>query len=81
MKHLGHPILADVKYSGGEKMIKAFHTRHTQVLKRCYNSSRRTMLHAKSISFIHPFTKKEMFFLVDLPSDMQNVIKILKNEF
>ena len=81
MKHLGHPILADVKYSGGEKMIKAFHTRHTQVLKRCYKASRRTMLHAKSISFIHPFTKKEMFFSVDLPSDMQNVIKILKNEF
>ena len=80
MKHLGHPILADTKYSGGEKMIKAFHTRYTQILKRCYKISKRAMLHAKSISFIHPFTKKEMFFSVDLPSDMQNVIKLLKNE-
>ena len=80
MKSLGNPILADNKYSGGEKMIRAFHTRYTQTLKRCYKISKRTMLHAKSISFIHPFTKKEMFFSVDLPSDMQNIIKLLKNE-
>tara|TARA_Y100000768_G_C23931167_1_gene660175 strand:+ start:97 stop:1062 length:966 start_codon:yes stop_codon:yes gene_type:complete len=80
MKHIGHPILADSKYSRGESMIKAFHTRYTQILKRCYKLSRRTMLHAKSISFIHPFTKKEMFFSVDLPSDMKGVITLLKNE-
>ena len=80
MKHMGHPILADTKYSGGEQKIKAFHTQYTQLLKRCYKLSKRTMLHAKSISFIHPFTKKEVKFSVDLPSDMQNVIKLLKNE-
>ena len=61
-------------------MIKAFHTKYTQILKRCYKISRRTMLHAKSISFTHPFTKKEMFFSVDLPSDMKSVITLLKNE-
>ena len=80
MKYIGHPILADSKYSRGENMIKAFHTRYTQILKRCYKISRRTMLHAKSIAFTHPFTKKEMFFSVDLPSDMKSVITLLKNE-
>ena len=42
--------------------------------------SKRTMLHAKSIAFIHPFTKKEVKFSVDLPSDIENVLKLLKNE-
>ena len=80
MKYLGNPILADIKYSGGEQKIKGFHTQYTQILKRCYKLSRRTMLHAKSISFNHPFTKKEVKFEVDLPSDMKNVIKLLENE-
>ena len=80
MKYLGHPILADIKYSGGEKKIKAFHTQYTQILKRCYKMSKRTMLHAKSIAFTHPFTKKEVKFSVDLPSDIENVLKLLKNE-
>ena len=80
MKHIGHPILADSKYSRGENMIKAFHTKYTQILKRCYKISKRTMLHAKSIAFTHPFTKKEMFFSVDLPADMKSVITLLKNE-
>ena len=80
MKYLGNPILADIKYSGGEQKIKGFHAQHTQLLKRCYKLSKRAMLHAKSISFNHPFTKKEVKFEVDLPSDMKNVIRLLENE-
>ena len=80
MKHIGHPIFCDNKYSGGAEKIKAFHAKYSQILKRCYKLGKRTMLHAKSISFVHPFTKKEAYFSVDLPKDMNNIIKILKNE-
>ena len=81
MKHIGHPIFADDKYSGGNKNIKSFHTKYSSILRRCFKIGRRQMLHASSIEFIHPFTNKKLKFETDLPSDILNLIKLLKDEF
>ena len=80
MKHIGHPIFSDDKYSGGVQMIKSFHTKYTSLLKRTFKIARRQMLHASSISFTHPFLNKKVKFSVDIPLDMQNLIKLWKNE-
>jgi len=50
MKHIGHPILGDKAY--GEKRINSF-------LEREYNI-RGQLLHARSLTFIHPRTTKEI---------------------
>ena len=42
--------------------------------------AKRQMLHASSIAFVHPFTDKKLKFTADTPSDMANLIKLLKNE-
>lgn len=76
MKHIGNPILADDKYSGGIQKIKSFHTDYAQLLKRTFKIATRQMLHASSISFIHPMTNKKMSFSADIPLDMKKVIKL-----
>ena len=81
MKSIGHSIFSDEKYSGGNKNIKSFHTKYSSILRRCFKIARRQMLHASSIKFIHPFTCKKLKFKTNLPSDMLNLIKLLKDEF
>tara|TARA_B110000263_G_C15259183_1_gene487963 strand:- start:338 stop:1297 length:960 start_codon:yes stop_codon:yes gene_type:complete len=76
MKHIGSPIFADDKYSGGIQNVKSFHTDYSQLLKRTFKIANRHMLHALSISFIHPFTNKKMSFSADIPLDMKKVIKL-----
>ena len=39
----------------------------------------RQFLHAKTLGFIHPQTKKEMIFSSLLPQDLNNILKMLRN--
>ena len=81
MKSINHPIFGDQKYSGGQRKIKSFHTQYSSILKRCFKVAKRHMLHASSIRFIHPFTNEKVEFFADLPYDMLNLIRLLKDEF
>jgi 23S rRNA pseudouridine1911/1915/1917 synthase len=60
LKHIGHPVLGDPLY--GNKTLNA---------KRGLT---RQMLHAESISFIHPRTKQEVTVTAPLPQDMQDCL-------
>jgi 23S rRNA pseudouridine1911/1915/1917 synthase len=74
-KHLGHPLFNDDTY-GGDKILKGTtFTKYKQFIENCFSIIPRHALHAKSLGFIHPVTKKEMFFDSDLPQDMSNVIE------
>ena len=42
------------------------------------NNFNRQALHAKSLGFIHPKTKKEVFFEARRPKDFDDMIKSLK---
>ena len=80
MKSIGHPILADLKYSGGKSMIKSFHVKYTNTLKRVFNIIDRVALHAKSIKIIHPENKKEVEFSSPIPNDMLKTIELLESD-
>ena len=45
----------------------------------CFAICPRQALHAKTLGFIHPTTKKEMFFDTELPKDMKEVIEKWRN--
>ncbi len=50
-----------------------------------YNKSKKTtpfgqMLHSKSIRFVHPITKKELYFECDVPKEFKDFLKSLENE-
>jgi len=75
MKHIGHTLFNDAEY-GGDKILKGtIYTRYKQFVENCFAICPRCALHAKTLGFKHPVTKKEMFFEVPLPDDMNNVIE------
>jgi 23S rRNA pseudouridine1911/1915/1917 synthase len=74
-KHIGHPLFNDETY-GGNKILKGVnHQKYKQFAENCFKILPRHALHAKSLGFIHPVTKKEMFFDSELPLDMLQVIE------
>ncbi|MAJ44067.1 MAG: RNA pseudouridine synthase [Candidatus Marinimicrobia bacterium] len=80
MKSIGHPILCDEDYSGGKKMIKSFHQKYNQKLKRVFKLINRVALHAELLEFIHPVSGENLKVIAPLPEDMKNVISLL-NEY
>ena len=79
MKHIGHPIFNDQRY-GGDKILKGtLFNKYKQFVENCFKILPRQALHAKTIGFIHPSTKKKMNFSSDLPSDFHNCIDKWRN--
>jgi len=74
MKYLGHPLFNDVIY-GGDKILKgSVFSKYKAFVENCFKIIPRQALHAKSLGFTHPITKKNMDFDSQLPDDMQQVI-------
>lgn len=61
MAHIGHPLLGDGLYSNAKNSFGVTSQ----------------MLHAKTLGFIHPITKKLMEFNSDLPDEFQRVLRKL----
>lgn len=75
MQYIGHPLFNDETY-GGDKIVKGtVFTKYKQFVDNCFAICPRHALHAQQLGFIHPVTKKEMFFESELPEDMNTVIE------
>jgi len=74
MNFKGNPILGDRSYGKTKKKFK----RIDLSLEKKINNFNRQALHAKSLGFIHPKTKKEVFFEATRPNDFETLIKKLK---
>jgi 23S rRNA pseudouridine1911/1915/1917 synthase len=75
MKYLGHPIFNDETY-GGNKVIKGtVFTKYKQFVDNCFKIIPRQALHAKTLGFIHPATKKFIQFDSALPDDFKEVME------
>jgi 23S rRNA pseudouridine1911/1915/1917 synthase len=75
MKYIGHPLFNDDTY-GGDKIVKGtVFAKYRQFVDNCFAICPRQALHAKTLGFTHPTTKKEMFFETELPDDMKEVIE------
>lgn len=62
MNYIGHPVVGDPIYGKGNKLI--------------YDDGQ--LLFAHEIHFVHPKTKKEMTFSVDLPNYFKSVLESLR---
>jgi 23S rRNA pseudouridine1911/1915/1917 synthase len=79
MKYLGHPLFGDVTY-GGDKVLKGTQfSKYKAFVENCFRIMPRQALHAKSLGFLHPVTKKQLYFESDLPEDFQQVIEKWEN--
>ena len=75
MKYIGHPLFSD-DTNGGDKIVKGtVFAKYRQFVDNCFAICPRQALHAKTLGFIHPSTKKEMFFETELPDDMKQEIE------
>jgi 23S rRNA pseudouridine1911/1915/1917 synthase len=66
MTHIGHPVLGDRTYGG------------TRAMKINDSKIERQMLHAESLSLLHPGTGHPMTFIAPPPEDMTTVIEFLR---
>lgn len=75
MKYLGHPLFNDAMY-GGDQIIKGTtFTKYKQFVENCFKVIPRQALHAKTLGFIHPITKKFLQFDSDLPTDFVEALE------
>jgi 23S rRNA pseudouridine1911/1915/1917 synthase len=74
-KHIGHPLFNDSKYGGNEILKGTTFTKYKQFVLNCFKLMPRQALHAKSLGFVHPSTRKSIFFDSDIPDDLKAVIE------
>ena len=75
MKHIGHPIFCDKPYGGNQILKGNRFSNYKRFVENSFKIIDRQALHAKSLGFKHPTTKKEMFFDSSLPKDISQVIQ------
>jgi len=75
MSHKGNSIVGDKSY---QKKIKKFKNIDIDLNLMLKNMDRH-FLHAKSLGFIHPSSKKEVYFEIGLPKDLLKIVKKLSN--
>ena len=75
MKFLGHPLFNDAMYGGDQVLKGTTFTKFRQFVDNCFKIIPRQALHAKTLGFIHPVTKKFVQFDSELPADFKAVIE------
>ncbi|MFD2147534.1 RluA family pseudouridine synthase [Mucilaginibacter antarcticus] len=75
MRHIGHPLFSDSMY-GGDKILKgAVYSKYKQFVENCFELMPRQALHAQTLGFVHPSTKKAIHFEAPMPEDFASVIE------
>ncbi len=78
-RYIGHPLFNDEEYGGDAILKGTTFTKYKQFVQNCFKICTRQALHAKSLEFLHPINKKEMFFDSKLPVDMDLLIEKWRN--
>lgn len=64
MAHIGYPVLADRAY--GDKSINSYIRRELGITRQ--------LLHAQSLTFVHPKTRKKLTIQAPYPSDFLKIL-------
>jgi 23S rRNA pseudouridine1911/1915/1917 synthase len=78
---MGHPIVADQKYGGGENRTKGFLPEVTKELGQVLTILERHALHAMGLEFVHPETAKTVSLQAPLPDNINRAIKLLNEKY
>ena len=74
MNFKGNSILGDKFYGRSKKKFKKIDIN----IEKKINNFNRQALHAKSLSFVHPRTEREIFFEAQRPKDFDTLVKSLR---
>ena len=75
MNHKGNSLVGDDKYKKKYKKIKNIDLD----IQNSITKLNRQFLHAKTLGFIHPKTNEEVIFSTNLPQELNNILKKLRN--
>jgi 23S rRNA pseudouridine1911/1915/1917 synthase len=75
LAHIGHPVFGDPTYGGRSNTWGGLEGKKAQRAANLLKLISRQALHAKTIGFVHPTTKREMMFDSELPPDMKAVLE------
>lgn len=78
-KHIGHILFNDERYEGNIPLRGQNLPKYKQFIKNMFDVLPRQALHAHTLGFVHPTTKKEMYFESSMPQDMDASIKKWRN--
>ncbi len=70
MASIGHPLFNDERYGGAEIRKGTIYSKYRQFIKNCFEICPRQALHAKTLGFTHPVTRKRFSFDSAVPADM-----------
>lgn len=74
MSHRGHGLIGDPVYGRPPKGLQRTHPALYDFLQEFHRQS----LHATSLGFIHPITKQKVWVEKDIPTDLQDLEKLLE---
>lgn len=78
-KHIGHTLFNDERYEGHQALRGVNLPKYKQFVQNVFQILPRHALHAHTIGFVHPTTKKEMYFESPMPKDMEEAVSKWRN--
>jgi len=78
MAHIGHPVFGDKTYGGDNAGLAGSEKKKKQMAENLLQIMTRQALHAKTLGFVHPTTRKHVTFDSELPEDFSSVLKSLR---
>lgn len=79
MQHIGHPLFNDASYGGAQIRKGTIFAKYKQFVENCFEIIPRQALHAKTLGFMHPTTKKPVHFETELPEDFTQALEKWRN--
>jgi 23S rRNA pseudouridine1911/1915/1917 synthase len=79
MKYLGHPLFSDTTYGGREIMRGTVFSKYKQFVENCFKVMPRQALHARTLGFVHPVTRRPMRFTSEIPHDFASLLAKWEN--
>ena len=74
-KYIGHTLFNDERYGGNDILKGTTFTKYKQFVENCFKVLPRQALHAKTLGFRHPITKKMMQFDCETPRDITDCLE------
>lgn len=74
MSSIGHPLFADERYGGTEIRSGTIYAKYRQFIRNCMEICPRQALHAKTLGFVHPRTRKWIQFDSKVADDMTALV-------
>jgi 23S rRNA pseudouridine1911/1915/1917 synthase len=77
LAHINHPVFGDPTYNGRHIIWGSGGADQKAQVQRLLTLMPRQALHAKTIGFVHPVTRRVLFFDTPLPADMEALLNAL----